>query len=161
MKFLIYVILTFNLLYAMPKQETSNSVMVNGVLYENKPFTIRYNWEEANTYCRDLDFNGYSDWRLPTKDDLSNISIVPLHKWEKYSIWHLWFEENKELRLENSTGDKHFILEEFIENMPTYSWFWTSDEYDKNSSFAYTVDFEGGNYSKRYKLAYSYVLCVR
>jgi hypothetical protein len=42
----------------------------------------------------------------------------------------------------NSKNYYHFIKKEFIENMPEYSWFWTSEERD--SSTAWVVYFNNG-----------------
>ncbi len=34
------------------------------------------NWEEVNTMCKNSRIGGYSDWRLPTKDELMQIHIL-------------------------------------------------------------------------------------
>jgi hypothetical protein len=38
-----------------------------------------FNWADAKNACEELDLNGYSDWFLPTKDDLATIYTY-LHK---------------------------------------------------------------------------------
>lgn len=35
--------------------------------------TDRYNWNNANSYCQNLTYKNYSDWRLPTRDELLSI----------------------------------------------------------------------------------------
>ena len=39
----------------------------------------KYNWTDAKFACEELVMNGYSDWYLPTKDDLQNV-FTNLHK---------------------------------------------------------------------------------
>ena len=43
---------------------------------DNKAVTIikRRDWKEAKAYCRNLTFAGSSDWRLPTIEELLNIT---------------------------------------------------------------------------------------
>jgi len=33
-------------------------------------------WRHAEAYCRDLDYAGYSDWRLPTSDELQAVHRI-------------------------------------------------------------------------------------
>lgn len=36
----------------------------------NDPESLSNNWESANSYCKDLKLSGYSDWRLPSDNEL-------------------------------------------------------------------------------------------
>ena len=48
---------------------------VTGLVWENKQATaVRYyQWGAANTYCDDLKLGGFSDWRLPTVNELASL----------------------------------------------------------------------------------------
>jgi hypothetical protein len=57
-----------------------------GLMWAGKDNGENVNWHRAMTYCRDLRLAGYSDWRLPTIDELQGIydasgfAAPPLHK---------------------------------------------------------------------------------
>jgi len=61
---------------------------------------------------------------------------------DSYDNWKKWFNKNKHRRNKNSKNYYHFIKKEFIENMPEYSWFWTSEKYD--SAISWSVYFKRG-----------------
>ncbi|NCC25212.1 MAG: DUF1566 domain-containing protein [Deltaproteobacteria bacterium] len=49
---------------------------VTGLVWEVKTLAnkdLTYTWVNANTYCRTLDHGGFSDWRLPTIQELSTL----------------------------------------------------------------------------------------
>jgi hypothetical protein len=135
-------------------------VVIDGLWYQNQPFTKEYKWEDAKNYCDNLSLAGYDDWRLPQKEELNKISNIKM-----YGVyddnWSKWFDNNKDKRIKNSKGYEHFILKEFSKNMPEYAWFWSITENNINSSRAwYVYFFHGcdfwGNKSNEY-----YALCVR
>ncbi len=44
-----------------------------GLMWTKEDNGSRINWNEANQYCRDMKVKDYSDWRLPTIEELSGI----------------------------------------------------------------------------------------
>jgi len=95
--------------------------------------SVQKDWEGAKSYCRDLNFAGFDDWRLPTIKELE--SIVD------YSRYPDAYKK----------GFKNF----------TSSNYWSSSPDVSDSSYAWYVYFKLGlsdNYRKTDKL---YVRCVR
>jgi hypothetical protein len=45
-----------------------------GLVWAGKDNANDVNWQQAATYCRDLELAGYSNWRLPTIDELQGIA---------------------------------------------------------------------------------------
>ena len=148
----------------IPKPTTSTHSMkgitiVDGLMYQNQPFSAQdkknyeeykeggrvWTWNGAKKYCRGLTLGGYSDWRLPTIEELKKL---------------LTKSNNT-----NSSGYQYYIKKEFVENMPPlngespYAFFWTSTERDSSSAwfvnFIVGIDFWYG------KTGHRYALCVR
>ncbi len=52
-------------------RESPGPVTVIGPLtWQTATASSRYGWKDAKAYCRDLMLGAYSDWRLPTKEEL-------------------------------------------------------------------------------------------
>lgn len=47
--------------------------VVTGLMWLKKPKQIAVKWEEAVAYCRNLEFQGLSGWRLPTIQELRDL----------------------------------------------------------------------------------------
>ncbi len=60
-----------------PKQEALSSGTVidqaTGLIWQKKPDGGELNWEDAKSYCRNLQLGGYSDWELPSKEVLEDM----------------------------------------------------------------------------------------
>jgi|688.fasta_scaffold00172_94 hypothetical protein len=48
-------------------------------MIEFAPISPMLTYEEAVIYCTFLDYNGYRDWRMPTKEEYSNPYVT--HGW--------------------------------------------------------------------------------
>jgi len=91
------------------------------------------NWFQANDYVQNLKIGGYSDWRLPSKEELESL-------------------------ISFSTGKG--INEMGFKNVQP-SGYWSSTTYAGLPSFAWYVDFGSGDVYGSYKGSGYYVRCVR
>lgn len=128
------------------------TVTIDGIMYQNQLLTKEdeknlaskikgrvQTWQGAMKYCQDLTLGGYSDWRLPSKEELEKLLTQTPHR--------------------TASGDILYIRPEFAKNFQKHGWVWSSTE--KNSSRAWVLNsYTGLNgwRSKSYKL---YALCVR
>jgi len=111
----------------------SENITLMHINYENKPFTKRYTWIDAKKYCNKKGNN----WRLAKKNELEKL---------------LTKNKNK------GTNGGHFIKNDFVNNMPRESVFWTID--DETFSTAWFVDFSDGYISSQNILNENYAMCV-
>ena len=132
------------------------TVEIDGLIYENIPFSKKYTWNEANTYCSEKDEMN-KEWRLPTRKELNKISNIVMYG-DKDDEWKDWFTENKNKRLKNSRGRISFTRKEFLENMKVFPWFWTNEP--KSDILIWVVRFDGGHNGWDNLTNKFYVLCV-
>ena len=127
--------------FAMPLLAEFNSTTVNGDvivtdtkegLIWQKTYEAHKTWQEALDYCEDLTYAGYSDWRLPNKNELSS-----LINYEKSGAPYSYFPD-----------------------MPR-SGFWSSSTLSDDTDRAWGVGFYYGNVGYNDKRNDSYVRCVR
>ena len=135
----------------------SGIIIVDELMYQNRKFTkLEYSWKDAKEYCEELHLVGYSNWRLPTRDELLKLGNIKLYN---YDNWEKWYDENKHKRLRGSHGQALFVREEFVQNMEIGYYLWTSEL--ENSFVAWYVDFEKGKVSSS-RVEFSLdALCVR
>ena len=148
------------------KTEDTNIVKIDRLMYANQHFVLKYTWKEAKEMVENFELEGYSDWRLPTIDELVKLGT------------------NKAISKKVGYSFKDFyIREEFIESMPTpeYSYsnslyFWSSETFRRDNSswlnvdiqfYAYIINYakEISKYSKQYSYfnidSKCYVIYVR
>lgn len=130
-------------------------VTINNINYLKEAFLVKRNWKEAKSHCSQINFNGLS-WRLPSRYELSNLSTIKLYYYN--TGFNKWYEKNKFKLSTNSKGDTHFIRSEFLEDVPRYSGFWTSEL--KDSYNAWGILFSKGVINSDSIYDANYVLCV-
>ena len=102
-----------------------------GIIWQ-KSYASDKNWQDALSYCENLEYAGYTDWRLPNKNDL-----VSLVKYGKY----------------NPASD--------FPDMPS-SYFWSSSTIAEINDYAWSVEFYSGFVSAaENKATENNVRCVR
>lgn len=119
---------------------SKNTVTVNGLTYQNQPFTKKYTWQKAKDYCQDLTLGNHNDWRLPNRKELK-----------------ILLTKNKSQGQEK----KYYIRPEFVKNLRSWAFFWTSTPYGNDSSSAWDVCFNDGFDDWNGKTGSNYALCVR
>ena len=117
-------------------RDDSKSVVIDSVyklIWEDGAEIFEGNWDKAKRYCENLNFAGYSDWRLPTRLELLSITDDSRH---------------------NPAINSAFknIVSDF---------YWSSTKSADNSSYARHVSFGYGN-DGRLSVSWSlFVRCVR
>jgi len=118
---------------------TKNIVIIDGLMYQNQPFTKKYNVKESKKYCGDLTLGGYRDWRLSEINELKKIMDQSIN---------------------NNEGKYYNIKEVFVNNIRGTGWFSTSTKY-KHSKSIQTIDFRLGMITLSDEETKLYALCVR
>ena len=105
-----------------------------GLMWQQTIPTLTYEWAEAGSYCENLEYAGYSDWRLPTPQEL--LTIVDNSKYGPA------------------------IDTSYFPGTPS-NYFWSSSTYVNSTSSAWCVYFSSGGVGNNYKPSSGYVRCVR
>ena len=103
-----------------------------GLMWQ-KEYATGKTWQHALKYCEDSTYAGYSDWRLPNKNELASL-LDPGKSSAPYSNFP---------------------------DMPS-NWFWSSSTYVINTLYAWFVSFNSGYVDVNGKTSdFIYVRCVR
>ncbi|MGD9731581.1 MAG: DUF1566 domain-containing protein [Desulfamplus sp.] len=105
-----------------------------GLMWQQDTSDNYMTWEEALSYCKNLNLGGYSDWRLPTIRELKTIV--------DYSRYYPAIDIN-------------------IFNNTFVSFYWSSTTNSYSTYDAWGVYFSSGSYSYSNKHGYYYVRAVR
>lgn len=91
--------------------------------------TEKYTWDDAVKRFKHVEYAGYSDWRLPTIDELKTLLYCSKGK-DKYGDC-------------NEGSEKPTINQQFFPNTEA-TWFWSGTPDAGNSNFAWYVFFNYG-----------------
>jgi len=112
----------------------------NGIVYDERTglewadqSLVSKTWTDALTYCSDLSYGGYSDWRLPNIKELNSIA----------------YRANASPALST------------VFQYPANNLFWSSTTYQITKTSAWGVDFSTGKGMTATKTGSNYVKCVR
>ena len=121
-----------------------------GLMWTGKDNGKDVNWHKAVKYCRDLRLAGYSDWRLPTIDELQGIydgsapeSLEPLPMGSRYVLYG------------RAKGG--------LSVQGNYHWSSSQDPDDRGhpSGYVWQFDFPGGRRHHEHDSYDGRALCVR
>lgn len=114
--------------------EDEKTILKIGLMWQQAIPTSTYTWADAVSYCSDLNYAGYSDWRLPSPQEL--LTIV----------------------YNSSYGPA--INTTYFPSTPSKD-FWSSSTDQSDTDYAWTVDFGSGDVSSWSKTYPRYFRCVR
>ncbi len=109
---------------------------VTGLMWQQEDDKTSYTWEQALTYCENLDVppSTYTDWRLPNNNELRSI-------------------------VDNSQYNPTIDISAFLNTKLSNYWSSTAD--NKYPGLAWVVNFSSGSVSLYDKTVSYYVRCVR
>jgi len=127
-----------SLAYGTPRSYTDNT---NGTITDNaaeliwqkEDDNITKNWVDANSYCENLSLGGSSNWRLPSIEELVQLS---------------------------DKGDRLPSINPIFTSTDSSN-YWSSSTSATNSSFAWSIDFTFGITDTQDKVNTYYVRCVQ
>jgi hypothetical protein len=100
-------------------------------------------WKNAVNYCQNLELDGYSDWRLPSKTELESLTTKNKNGW-------LYMPKPFIANTEALKGGKY-------NSLTTLS----ITKHNDNSSISWIVNFNDGNEYWNYQTSSNYAICVR
>ncbi len=113
-----------------------------------------YRWEWAKTYCSNLILSGYSDWRLPNKDELKSLVVctngtpTPLADYPDHPFF---CGDGAILPYDSPTIDEQFLCDD--------RFYWSSSAYEEDSAWA--TLFRSGSTDPYGRTSLFQVRCVR
>lgn len=132
--------------------DTANGLMwkrcpegLSGVNCENGR-TEKYTWDDAVKHFKHVEYAGYSDWRLPTVDELKTLLYCSKGK-DKYGDC-------------NEGSEKPTINQKIFPNTET-TFFWSGSPFAGSSAYAWSVYFNYGNSFNDFRVNSSAVRLVR
>jgi hypothetical protein len=108
--------------------------LTHNLMWVDGSETVGKSWSEAISYCKNLNYGGYSDWRLPTIEELYSIT-------------------------DQRKSSNPFANSEF-RNIKSYA-YWSSTEDNKYTSYSWSLHFGNGYGYYNVQSSSYYVRCLR
>jgi hypothetical protein len=70
---LLAALATMGAAFAAGQDANKGTAVIGSLMWTIEPNGQNINWEAANKYCQGVRLGGYSDWRLPTIDELQAV----------------------------------------------------------------------------------------
>jgi len=115
----------------------------SGLVWQIELSKKPYKWKDAKKYCHNLDFAGYTSWKLPTQKELLSLMTKESYKNSKSNVGktHIKKPLQKSMNMEWQT-------------------FWSATESQNNPSNAWNIYFDYGSGEYYDKSNENYVRCV-
>jgi hypothetical protein len=138
LRFLVLFLFSLNILFALGLARNGNTVIDNSTNLQWQDDVhakmARKDWDYAIYYCKQLILDGYTNWRLPMKNEL--LSLIDYSK------------------------SNPAIKEKVFKNIkPNY--YWSSTPNATLSSYGWYISFDSGLVGYNKKRSREYVRCVR
>ena len=92
-------------IHSTPTPKILSIHKIANLIYQSQPSLEKFTWQEAKKYCSNIKLQGYSNWSLPSKRELSiilkdeTIKGKEIHLWSKTkakgsTVWAIDVDEN-------------------------------------------------------------------
>ncbi len=140
MKYILFLFLSFNFIFAEFIRDEKLEIVIDikrDLMWQDD-IEVAFNrdrWHKADFYCKDLEYSGYSDWRLPSLKELLTITDTNIYNPSINPIFkHL--ESNK-------------------------YWSSSTDVSEDDEKYYYYINFKDGSDNLEHKSKKQYIRCVR
>ena len=113
----------------------------NHLMWDKSPSSVRYTWDKANIYVKGLNLCGYTDWRLPTKEeqitlqrDATTVSYAPFawlntHGFSNIQTEFYWSSESYTLDEKDAWGFYMYSGKVYNESKTHKNYVWPVRDY--------------------------------
>jgi hypothetical protein len=129
-----------------------------GYMWEKGDSEKELSWHDAKSYCENLVLDGYSDWKLPSRDEFD--TLMTAYYGEYDSGLSSWFEANKHKRNSGKNSDYLVFLPKEISQFFGL-WYWTRDISKTYTSYSWFLNFSFGYDLYYYQYTNNLFRCVR
>lgn len=145
------------------QQPFSETVLYNDLMWQKADAGVFLDWWKAGEYCEDLELDGYTDWRMPTFDELNGLVVcsngapTPPPKFSFLGCRDAVGDYT------TPTMDSVFEGTYFTSPYIGYGIYWTSTENGTQTDYAWIISFNYGQNAAVEKIEDSLytVRCVR